>query len=226
MGEAENEHVFPSEVGGADLPMGDADAAAHRTIGGRDSEAEETGDRLKQSLVVSSVQLAAKIILTPRTKVLLQLSERLFPCQWRELRQLVAILGTVGGPGAPGGLAGGIRSIAYSAAASIGAVHDDLQVNQRPNIPVLRALMGMSARLWPLDGWLIGGAPIWLPLDMVLEEAVGGKRIPLVSTVAQIAETVTALRQIDGAPWRDVMLALWLAALRTVSRVCYSFLAQ
>ncbi|RYR31055.1 hypothetical protein Ahy_B01g055835 isoform B [Arachis hypogaea] len=59
---------------------------------------------------------------------------------------------------------------------------------------------------------------IWIPLDLVLEDAMDGYQVSTTSGIEIISGLVRTLRAINGTSWHDTFLGLWLAALRLVQR--------
>ncbi|KAK6913868.1 hypothetical protein RJ641_021189 [Dillenia turbinata] len=59
---------------------------------------------------------------------------------------------------------------------------------------------------------------LWLPLDLVLEDAVDGSQVPATSGIEIITGLIKALQAVNGTTWHDTFLSLWLAALRLVQR--------
>ncbi|XP_074307309.1 mediator of RNA polymerase II transcription subunit 33A isoform X2 [Silene latifolia] len=64
----------------------------------------------------------------------------------------------------------------------------------------------------------IGHSSMWLPLDVILEDAVDGYQVTAASAVETITGLVKSLQAINDTPWYDTFLALWIAALRFVQR--------
>ncbi|XP_028761050.1 mediator of RNA polymerase II transcription subunit 33A isoform X2 [Neltuma alba] len=59
---------------------------------------------------------------------------------------------------------------------------------------------------------------LWIPLDLVLEDAMDGYQVSATSAIEIIISLVKTLRAINGTSWHDTFLGLWLAALRLVQR--------
>ncbi|KAI4317736.1 hypothetical protein L6164_025583 [Bauhinia variegata] len=59
---------------------------------------------------------------------------------------------------------------------------------------------------------------LWIPLDLVLEDAMDGYQLSATSAIEIISGLVKTLRAINGTSWHDTFLGLWLAALRLVQR--------
>ncbi|KAI4345554.1 hypothetical protein L6164_012665 [Bauhinia variegata] len=59
---------------------------------------------------------------------------------------------------------------------------------------------------------------LWIPLDLVLEDAMDGYQVSATSAVETISGLIKTLRAINGTSWHDTFLGLWLAALRLVQR--------
>ncbi|KAF7837224.1 mediator of RNA polymerase II transcription subunit 33A [Senna tora] len=59
---------------------------------------------------------------------------------------------------------------------------------------------------------------LWIPLDLVLEDAMDGYQVSATSAIEIISGLIKTLRAIHGTSWHDTFLGLWLAALRLVQR--------
>ncbi|KAL6293326.1 hypothetical protein ACE6H2_001468 [Prunus campanulata] len=64
----------------------------------------------------------------------------------------------------------------------------------------------------------IGRSTIWLPLDLVLEDAMNVTQVNATSSVEVITGLIKVLQAINCATWHDTFLGLWIAALRLVQR--------
>ncbi|CAM8890530.1 unnamed protein product [Rhodiola kirilowii] len=58
----------------------------------------------------------------------------------------------------------------------------------------------------------------WLPLDLVLEDAMDGYQVSPTSSVEMIKGLIKDLQAINGITWHDTFLGLWMSALRLVQR--------
>nr|XP_028946817.1 mediator of RNA polymerase II transcription subunit 33A-like [Malus domestica] len=63
-----------------------------------------------------------------------------------------------------------------------------------------------------------GRSTIWLPLDLVLEDALNATQINATSSIEVITGLMKVLQAINCATWHDTFLGLWIAALRLVQR--------
>ncbi|XP_004486114.1 mediator of RNA polymerase II transcription subunit 33A isoform X2 [Cicer arietinum] len=59
---------------------------------------------------------------------------------------------------------------------------------------------------------------LWIPLDLVLEDAMDGYQVSATSAVEEISGLIKTLRAINGTSWHDTFLGLWFASLRLVQR--------
>ncbi|CAH2052914.1 unnamed protein product [Thlaspi arvense] len=59
---------------------------------------------------------------------------------------------------------------------------------------------------------------LWLPLDLVFEDAMDGYQVNPTSAIEIITGLVKTLKEINGSTWHDTFLGLWIAALRLVQR--------
>ncbi|XP_051127540.1 mediator of RNA polymerase II transcription subunit 33A-like isoform X2 [Andrographis paniculata] len=59
---------------------------------------------------------------------------------------------------------------------------------------------------------------LWLPLDMLLEDAMDGAQVSATSAVEIITGLVKSLQAINATSWHEVFLGLWMSSLRLVQR--------
>ncbi|KAI3715390.1 hypothetical protein L6452_22372 [Arctium lappa] len=64
----------------------------------------------------------------------------------------------------------------------------------------------------------VGGSSLWLPLDLVLEDAMDGSQVDTTSAIEIVTRFVKALQALNGTTWYESFLGLWMAALRLVQR--------
>ncbi|MED6181148.1 hypothetical protein PIB30_016904 [Stylosanthes scabra] len=58
----------------------------------------------------------------------------------------------------------------------------------------------------------------WLPIDLILEDALGGANISAFSAVRIVTGLMKVLHAVNGSTWHNAFLGLWIAALRLVQR--------
>ncbi|KAJ8748342.1 hypothetical protein K2173_002979 [Erythroxylum novogranatense] len=59
---------------------------------------------------------------------------------------------------------------------------------------------------------------IWLPIDLLLEDAMEESHLTATSGVENLKGMLKALQAVNGTTWHDTFLGLWIAALRLVQR--------
>lgn len=59
---------------------------------------------------------------------------------------------------------------------------------------------------------------LWLPIDLLLEDAMDGSQVPAVSAVENLTGLVKGLQAVNCTTWHDTFLGLWMASLRLVQR--------
>ncbi|XP_017418682.1 mediator of RNA polymerase II transcription subunit 33B [Vigna angularis] len=65
------------------------------------------------------------------------------------------------------------------------------------------------------DSW----SALWLPIDLILEDALDGGQVAAFSAIEIITGLVKTLHVVNGTMWHSTFLGLWVAALRLVQRV-------
>ncbi|KAI4301291.1 hypothetical protein L6164_034583 [Bauhinia variegata] len=71
-----------------------------------------------------------------------------------------------------------------------------------------------SADLSHGDSW----SSLWLPIDLLLEDAMYGAQVAATSAVDVLTGLVKALQAVNGTTWHNTFLGLWVAAIRLVQR--------
>ncbi|KAK7285393.1 hypothetical protein RJT34_20163 [Clitoria ternatea] len=64
------------------------------------------------------------------------------------------------------------------------------------------------------DSW----SSLWLPIDLILEDALDGGQVAAFSAIEIITGLVKTLHAVNGDKWHGTFLGLWVAALRLVQR--------
>ncbi|KAJ4887219.1 Mediator of RNA polymerase II transcription subunit 33A [Raphanus sativus] len=59
---------------------------------------------------------------------------------------------------------------------------------------------------------------LWLPLDLVFEDAMDGYQVNPTSAIEIITGLAKTLKGFNGSTWHDTFLGIWIAALRLVQR--------
>ncbi|XP_028223664.1 mediator of RNA polymerase II transcription subunit 33B-like [Glycine soja] len=76
----------------------------------------------------------------------------------------------------------------------------------------------MTSRILSLVHWNIWSS-LWLPIDLILEDALDGAQVAAFSAIEIITGMVKTLHVVNGTMWHNTFLGLWVAALRLVQRV-------
>ncbi|KAK7378329.1 hypothetical protein VNO80_03768 [Phaseolus coccineus] len=76
------------------------------------------------------------------------------------------------------------------------------------------SLMSFAAQSYG-DSW----SALWLPIDLILEDALDGGQVAAFSAIEIITGLVKTLHAVNGTMWHNTFLGLWVAALRLVQRV-------
>ncbi|PWA66552.1 REF4-related 1 [Artemisia annua] len=64
----------------------------------------------------------------------------------------------------------------------------------------------------------VSGSCLWIPIDLVLEDAMDGTQVDTTSSIEIVTRHVKALQALNGTTWHESFLGLWVAALRLVQR--------
>eukprot|EP00897_Mesotaenium_endlicherianum_P004621 jgi/Mesen1/4187/ME000219S03316 len=208
----------PLRVGAGEGEGTDVYMHSSGDAGGQEQEQQHDQVWLESA---AGIGLLVKLVQSQRTRSLLRLARRHLPAQWgpfahalAELQRLAADPSVTFPRGAPEGLAALSAALAEGGEGALFSSSSALRGS-----PAMRAMQ--AARWHSLhsgDGWGLGGDGAWLPFDVLMEDAIEGRRLPSSPLPIYFAEIVSSVRAAEGATWHDTFVAMWLAALRLVAR--------
>ncbi|KAM1380167.1 hypothetical protein ACFX2I_021932 [Malus domestica] len=177
----------------------------------------EYNEILQETNTVMAIEIIGKFLQNNLTSRILDLARRNLPVHWTSFIQRVQILGS-------NSLA--LRnSKTLTAEALINLTSDSRMVLPRDckTTSLLKYHAVMVSRSLTSTGLCHGASrsALWLPLDLLLEDAMDGYQVDATSAVEVITGLIKTLRAINGTSWHDTFLGLWIAALRLVQRERY-----
>ncbi|MED6132380.1 hypothetical protein PIB30_018403 [Stylosanthes scabra] len=175
----------------------------------------EFHEQLQNANTLAAVEIIGKFLQDKVSSRILYLARRNLPAHWFSFVQRLQVLATN---------SSALRnSGTLSPEALLQLVSDKHMVLTRgcktSSQKKFHAVMGFeylssSASLCPGASH----SALWIPFDLVLEDAMDGYQVSTTSGVEIISGLVRTLRAINGTSWHDTFLGLWLAALRLVQR--------
>ncbi|KAM1720396.1 hypothetical protein ACFX12_022072 [Malus domestica] len=177
----------------------------------------EYNEILQETNTVMAIEIIGKFLQNNLTSRILDLARRNLPVHWTSFIQRLQILGS-------NSLA--LRnSKTLTAEALINLTSDSRMVLPRDckTTSLLKYHAVMVSRSLTSTGLCHGASrsALWLPLDLLLEDAMDGYQVDATSAVEVITGLIKTLRAINGTSWHDTFLGLWIAALRLVQRERY-----
>ncbi|GAB4851154.1 Mediator of RNA polymerase II transcription subunit 33A [Ancistrocladus abbreviatus] len=172
-------------------------------------------ERLQNMNTVMAVETIGQFFQNRTTSRILYLARRNMPTHWASFIQRIRLLGA--------------NSLALrnsknvSPEALLDLIPDTPNVLPRncktSSMEEFHALMS-SGSLVSFAGLCHGASlsAVWLPLDLVLEDAMDGSQVTTTSAVEVITGLIKFLQAVNDTSWHDTFLALWIAALRLVQR--------
>ncbi|GJZ92884.1 mediator of RNA polymerase II transcription subunit 33A [Tanacetum coccineum] len=93
--------------------------------------------------------------------------------------------------------------------------HKDMSKDNKTSyLQEVQSAMSSSAGL----SHKVSGSCLWIPIDLVLEDAMDGTQVDTTSSIEIVTRHVKALQALNGTTWHESFLGLWMAALRLVQR--------
>ncbi|GMH20018.1 hypothetical protein Nepgr_021859 [Nepenthes gracilis] len=180
-----------------------------------DEKGLEHLERLRSMNTVMSVEIIEQFFQNRVTSRILCLACQNLPTHWESFIQHVWLLGTNSLA-----LRNSTNTSPEKLLKLISDPHNVLsQDRKRSSMEEFDTMMA-SGLLASSAGLSDGANPpvVWLPLDLVLEDAMDGSQVMTTSAVEIIAGLVKSLQAINGTSWHDTFLALWIAVLRLLQR--------
>ncbi|XP_010527414.1 PREDICTED: mediator of RNA polymerase II transcription subunit 33A-like [Tarenaya hassleriana] len=180
-----------------------------------DEKRTEYHEKLQSLNTAMAIEMIAEFLRNKTTSRLLYLVCQNMPSYWQGFVQRVQLLGA--------------RSSAIKSSMVINSdvllhlISDRrfaLSYDSKPN-PLLKSDTIVDfGSLASFTGLCHGASlsSLWLPLDLVLEDAMDGYQVSATSAIEIITGLTKILKAINSSSWHDTFLALWIAALRLVQR--------
>nr|GMD68260.1 mediator of RNA polymerase II transcription subunit 33A [Ipomoea batatas] len=180
-----------------------------------DAEKFEHKERLKSMNTVMCVELIGQFLRNKVTSRILYLARQNMPAHWGDFIQRIELLianssalqnSEVLTPDGLRQLTSGVHNL----------LSRDCRVNSLRDSQALMA----SKPLATCAGLFLGTScsSFWLPLDLVLEDAIDGSQVSATSAIEIITGLVKSLQAINCTSWHETFLGLWMAVLRFVQR--------
>ncbi|XP_038876267.1 mediator of RNA polymerase II transcription subunit 33A-like isoform X2 [Benincasa hispida] len=182
---------------------------------GYDDKWTEQRERLRNVNIELTIEIIGKFLQDTVTSRILHLACRNMPLHWADLIQRLQLLGE--------------NSSVLRNSKSLNSeiflqftsdtwtiFYQEFKQNSQQKFHPIRAFgsPAASASLCHRTRY----SALWLPLDLVLEDAMDGYQVEATSAIEKITSLVKTLKAINGTSWHDTFLGLWIAALRLVQR--------
>ncbi|CAH9136659.1 unnamed protein product [Cuscuta epithymum] len=180
-----------------------------------DVEKFEHKEQLKSMNTVMSIELIGQFLRNKATSRILHLARQNMPTQWGDFIKHMELL-------IVNSLA--LRNSKYLTPDALlqltSGAHNLMSRDLRTNSWRKSRGSTDSNSLATCAGLFIGTScsSCWLPLDLVLEDAIDGFQVSATSAIEIITSLVKSLHAISCASWHETFLGLWMAVLRFVQR--------
>ncbi|KAF4378835.1 hypothetical protein G4B88_008305 [Cannabis sativa] len=183
--------------------------------GSYDEKWTEHNEILKTANTVTAIEIVGELLHNKVTARILFLARRHLPTHWENFRRRIQLLGEN---------SSALRnSKTLSPEALMQLVSDSRIVLSREcktsSLHKFHAVMAFGS-MSSSAGLCYGASrsALWLPLDLVLEDAMDGYQVEATSAVERITGLIKTLQAINVTTWHDTFLGLWIAALRLIQR--------
>ncbi|KAI3803240.1 hypothetical protein L1987_31389 [Smallanthus sonchifolius] len=185
----------------------DMELEGYESYGGKRNEYQEI---LQNRNTVMAVELIGLFLQNKITSRILFLARRNMPQHWRSFIQDVEVLAVN---------SSALRnSKVMTPEILLQLISDDhkvvSEVKKENYLQEIHTIMSSSAGI----SHKFGGSSLWIPIDLVLEDAMDGSQVDTTSAIEIITRLVKALQALHGTTWHECFLGLWMAALRLVQR--------
>ncbi|XP_024980169.1 mediator of RNA polymerase II transcription subunit 33A isoform X2 [Cynara cardunculus var. scolymus] len=175
-----------------------------------DAKRTEYQEMLQSRNTVMTVELIGLFLQNKVTSRILFLARRNMPTHWRSFIQDIEVLAVN---------SSALRSSkAMTPEILLQLISDDRKIvseeTKASYLQEIHTVMSSPAGL----SHKVGGSSLWLPLDLVLEDAMDGSQVDTTSAIEIVKRFVKALQALNGTTWYESFLGLWMAALRLVQR--------
>ncbi|KAL8171350.1 hypothetical protein V2J09_023154 [Rumex salicifolius] len=169
-------------------------------------------DRLRNLNTIMAVELVGQFFQSNTTSRILCLAHKSMPKYWDQFIQRIKLLGA--------------NSLALRSSKTISPeilykfVSDSCNEISRECRTKSLEQLHVNGSLASFSGLCHGVSPssLWIPLDIILEDAMIGPHVTPASAVEIIIGVLRILQAVNSSTWHDTFLALWIAALRIVQR--------
>ncbi|KAL2508911.1 Mediator of RNA polymerase II transcription subunit 33A [Forsythia ovata] len=190
----------------------DMDVDGHDSYGEKNNEHR---DRLKTCNSVMAIELIGQFLQNKVTSRILYLARQNMSMQWGSFIQRIQLLVTN---------SSALRnSKVMTPEVLLRLISDKRKITshycQKNSLQDFHGILQST----PLDGSAglclgVSRSALWLPLDLLLEDAMDGYQVNTTSAIEMIAGLVKTLQAINSTTWYEIFSGLWMAALRLVQR--------
>ncbi|XP_022930272.1 mediator of RNA polymerase II transcription subunit 33A-like isoform X2 [Cucurbita moschata] len=180
-----------------------------------DDKRTEQRERLRNVNVELAIEIIGKFLQDTVTSRILHLACRNMPSHWADLIQRLQLLGENSSVLRKSKSLNSEIFLRFSSNTWT-IFSQECKKSSQQKFPPIRAFgsPASSASLCHRTRY----SALWLPLDLVLEDAMDGYQVQATSAIEKITSLVKTLKAINGTSWHDTFLGLWIAALRLVQR--------
>ncbi|KAM4088399.1 hypothetical protein ACB094_07G068500 [Castanea mollissima] len=178
-----------------------------------DEKRAELRERLQNLNTVMAIELVGEFLQNKVTARILYLARRNMPSHWLDFIQRLQLLQAN---------SSALRNSKTLTPESLQQLTSDARIVlsrecKTSSLQKFHAVMAFGS-LSSSAGLCQGASrsALWLPLDLLLEDAMDGYQVNATCGIEIITGLIKTLQAINGTTWHDTFLGLWIAALRLV----------
>ncbi|KAK3016179.1 hypothetical protein RJ639_007019 [Escallonia herrerae] len=183
-------------------------------IDGQDCCSEKNQERLQSMNTVMAIELIGQFLQNKVTSRIFYLARRNMPTHWKSFVQRIELLVVE---------SSALRNSKVTTPEALLQLISDPQkkISRKCTSYLQEFHAGMPAGSLASFAGMCHGASrsaLWLPLDLMLEDAMDGTQVTATSAIETITGLVKALQALNSSTWHDSFLGLWMSALRLIQR--------
>ncbi|KAL5849677.1 hypothetical protein ACOSQ4_007690 [Xanthoceras sorbifolium] len=184
-------------------------------IDGYDEESTEYHEKLQIMNTVTAIEIIGQFLQNKVTSRIIFLACQNLPTHWLAFIQRIRLLGANSSALSNSKILTP-KDLMQLTSDARNVLSREHKTSSQQNFHAVIAFGSLAS----FAGLCHGASPsaLWLPLDLVLEDAMDGYQVNATSAIEIITGLIKTLKAINGTTWHDTFLGLWIAALRLVQR--------
>ncbi|KAL9410500.1 hypothetical protein AB3S75_044293 [Citrus x aurantiifolia] len=180
-----------------------------------DEERTEYHERLRNMNTVMAIEIIGQILQNKVTSRIVYLAHRNLRTHWVVFIQRLRLLGANSSALKSSTILTPEDLLQLTSDTHLG-LSQECKTSPQPKFDAVLAFGSLASSAGLCHG--ASRSALWLPLDLVLEDALDGYQVNATSAIEIITSLIKTLQAINGTTGHETFLGLWIAALRLVQR--------